>query len=128
MGISRRIAQITNGTFEVKAGSLSPALYRMQQAGWLTSSWGESETNRRAMALLRVLSKHTLTKNRAFSTVAVLTLALGIGAVRCSYDSGRLGPVGRGRVGSMLYPRTRRRKGRPDGLLEIRVTSRSPDF
>src|ERR1035438_5997786 len=48
MGISRRIAQITNGTFEVKAGSLFPALYRMQQAAWLTASWDESETNRRA--------------------------------------------------------------------------------
>jgi len=48
MGISRRIAQITNGAFEVKAGSLFPALHRMEQAGWLTSAWGESETNRRA--------------------------------------------------------------------------------
>jgi PadR family transcriptional regulator PadR len=48
MGISRRIAQITNGTFEVKAGSLFPALHRMEQAGLVTSSWGESETNRRA--------------------------------------------------------------------------------
>jgi PadR family transcriptional regulator, regulatory protein PadR len=48
MGVSRRIAQITNGTFEVKAGSLFPALYRMEEAGWLSSSWGESETNRRA--------------------------------------------------------------------------------
>jgi PadR family transcriptional regulator len=48
MGISRRIAQITNGTFEVKPGSLFPALHRMEEAGWLTSSWGESETNRRA--------------------------------------------------------------------------------
>ena len=48
MGISRRIAQITNGTFEVKAGSLFPALHRLEQAGWLVSSWGESETNRRA--------------------------------------------------------------------------------
>jgi transcriptional regulator len=48
MGISRRIAQITNGTFEVKAGSLFPALHRMEEAGWLISSWGESETNRRA--------------------------------------------------------------------------------
>ncbi|MGA9671298.1 MAG: PadR family transcriptional regulator [Terracidiphilus sp.] len=48
MGISRRIAQMTNGAFDVKAGSLFPALYRMEQAGWLTSSWGESETNRRA--------------------------------------------------------------------------------
>jgi PadR family transcriptional regulator, regulatory protein PadR len=48
MGVSRRVAQITNGTFEVKAGSLFPALHRMEEAGWLSSSWGESETNRRA--------------------------------------------------------------------------------
>lgn len=48
MGISRRIGQITNGTFEVKAGSLFPALHRMEEAGWLTSFWGEAETNRRA--------------------------------------------------------------------------------
>jgi transcriptional regulator len=48
LGISRRIAQITNGTFRVKPGSLFPALYRMEQAGWLESSWGESENNRRA--------------------------------------------------------------------------------
>ena len=48
MGISRRIAQITKGAFDVKAGSLFPALHRMEEAGWLTSFWGESETNRRA--------------------------------------------------------------------------------
>jgi PadR family transcriptional regulator, regulatory protein PadR len=48
MGVSRRIGQMTNQTFDVKAGSLFPALHRMEQAGWLRSSWGESETNRRA--------------------------------------------------------------------------------
>src|ERR1700733_819345 len=48
MGIARRISQITNGAFEVKAGSLFPALHRMEQAGWLASSWGESETKRRS--------------------------------------------------------------------------------
>ncbi|MFZ0272258.1 MAG: helix-turn-helix transcriptional regulator [Acidobacteriaceae bacterium] len=32
----------------MKPGSLFPALYRMEEAGWLISSWGESETNRRA--------------------------------------------------------------------------------
>jgi len=47
MGISRGIAQITKGTFEVKAGSLFPTLHRMEESGWLTSFWGESETNRR---------------------------------------------------------------------------------
>lgn len=48
MGISRRISQITNGAFDVKAGSLFPALYRMEQAGWLASEWGDSETRRRS--------------------------------------------------------------------------------
>jgi PadR family transcriptional regulator, regulatory protein PadR len=48
LGISHRIAQITNGTFQVKPGSLFPALHRMQEAGWLASEWGDSENNRRA--------------------------------------------------------------------------------
>lgn len=48
LGISKRIEQITNGTFHVKPGSLFPALHRMEEAGWLASSWGESENNRRA--------------------------------------------------------------------------------
>lgn len=48
LGISTRIAQITNGTFQVKPGSLFPALHRMEEAGWLASEWGESENNRRA--------------------------------------------------------------------------------
>jgi transcriptional regulator len=48
LGISRRIEQMTRGTFQVKPGSLFPALHRMEQAGWLTSLWGESENNRRA--------------------------------------------------------------------------------
>jgi len=48
LGIANRIAQITNGTFQVKPGSLFPALHRMEEAGWLASSWGESENNRRA--------------------------------------------------------------------------------
>ena len=48
LGVSNRIAQITKGTFQVKPGSLFPALHRMEEAGWLQSSWGESENNRRA--------------------------------------------------------------------------------
>ena len=48
LGISRRIQQITKGTFLVKPGSLFPALHRMEQAGWLISTWGASENNRRA--------------------------------------------------------------------------------
>jgi PadR family transcriptional regulator PadR len=48
LGVSRRIEQMTKGTFQVKPGSLFPALHRMEEAGWLVSSWGESENNRRA--------------------------------------------------------------------------------
>jgi PadR family transcriptional regulator PadR len=48
LGISRRIGQITGGTFDAKPGSLFPTLHRMEQAGWLISSWGESENKRRA--------------------------------------------------------------------------------
>ncbi len=48
LGISRRIQQITSGTFLVKPGSLFPALHRMEEEGWISSFWGESENNRRA--------------------------------------------------------------------------------
>lgn len=48
LGVSHRIEQLTKGTFQVKPGSLFPALHRMEEAGWLVSSWGESENNRRA--------------------------------------------------------------------------------
>ena len=48
LGISQRIEQVTRGTFQVKPGSLFPALHRMEERGWLKSSWGESNNNRRA--------------------------------------------------------------------------------
>ena len=48
LGVSRRIEQITRGTFNVKPGSLFPALHRMEDAGWLSAAWGASENNRKA--------------------------------------------------------------------------------
>jgi len=48
LGISRRIQQITQGTFVVKPGSLFPARHRMEDEGWISSFWGDSENNRRA--------------------------------------------------------------------------------
>jgi PadR family transcriptional regulator, regulatory protein PadR len=48
LGISRRIQQITSGTFVVKPGSLFPALHRMEEEGWISAFWGDSENNRRA--------------------------------------------------------------------------------
>jgi transcriptional regulator len=48
VGITRRIRQLTKGTFDVKPGSLFPALHRLEERGWLASQWGESENRRRA--------------------------------------------------------------------------------
>jgi len=48
LGVSRRIAQLTRNEFQVKPGSLFPALHRLEEKGWLRSEWGASETNRKA--------------------------------------------------------------------------------
>ena len=45
--IAERIAQITKGTFQVKAGSLFPALHRLEQEGWIEGQWQESAEGRR---------------------------------------------------------------------------------
>ena len=51
LGVSRRIEQITRGTFAPQPGSLFPALHRLEEDGWLVSSWQPSENNRRAEVL-----------------------------------------------------------------------------
>jgi transcriptional regulator len=48
VGIADRIEQVTHGTFRVGPGSLFPALHRMEEKGWLKSSWGETTAGRRA--------------------------------------------------------------------------------
>lgn len=47
-GIAQRIRQISNDVLQVNQGALYPALHRLEQQGWLQSSWAESENNRRA--------------------------------------------------------------------------------
>jgi PadR family transcriptional regulator PadR len=48
LGIARRIAHMTQGSFDIKAGSLFPALYRLEERGLLAAEWGESDTQRQA--------------------------------------------------------------------------------
>jgi transcriptional regulator len=48
LAIARRIGQITHQSFDVKPGSLFPALYRLEERGLVASEWGESDTRRRA--------------------------------------------------------------------------------
>ena len=47
-GISQHIQQISEGVLNVNQGSLYPALYRLEEQGWITSEWGSSENNRQA--------------------------------------------------------------------------------
>jgi PadR family transcriptional regulator, regulatory protein PadR len=47
-GISQRIQQISQDVLCINQGSLYPALYRLEQQGWITSEWGSSDNNRQA--------------------------------------------------------------------------------
>ena len=47
-GIIQRIKQMSGELLTVEQGSLYPALYRIEQRGWVTSKWGLNETGRRA--------------------------------------------------------------------------------
>jgi len=73
LGISRRIEQITRGTFQVKPGSLFPALHRMEEQGWLKASWGESENGRRARyyQLTRAGRKQLGTETERWSRISL---------------------------------------------------------
>jgi transcriptional regulator len=47
-GIVQRIHETVEDLLKVEDGSLYPALYRMEERGWISSEWGVSENNRRA--------------------------------------------------------------------------------
>ena len=47
-GIAQRIHEAVDDLLKVEDGSLYPALYRMEERGWISSEWGVSENNRRA--------------------------------------------------------------------------------
>lgn len=47
-GISKRIRQISDEVLHVQQGSLYPALYRLEDRGWITAEWGVSPEGRRA--------------------------------------------------------------------------------
>jgi transcriptional regulator len=47
-GISLRIQQVSESVLQVNQGSLYPALHRLEEQGWITSSWKTSENNRQA--------------------------------------------------------------------------------
>src|ERR1700678_3448868 len=47
-GIAQRIQLLSKDVLQVEEGSIYPALYRMEQKGWIRAEWCQSENNRRA--------------------------------------------------------------------------------
>ena len=47
-GISKRLRQMSRDALDVGQGSLYPALYRLEERGWIVAEWGVSEEGRRA--------------------------------------------------------------------------------
>ena len=47
-GVAVRIGQMSQDMLTVEQGSLYPALYRLEDQGWIKSEWGTSENNRKA--------------------------------------------------------------------------------
>ncbi|HVF58075.1 MAG TPA: PadR family transcriptional regulator [Pyrinomonadaceae bacterium] len=47
-GVIQRIRQMSGEMLTVEQGSLYPALYRIEQRGWVSSDWDTNETGRRA--------------------------------------------------------------------------------
>lgn len=47
-GIARRLEQLSGDVLHLNEGTVYTSLLRLQQQGWIASSWGTSENNRRA--------------------------------------------------------------------------------
>lgn len=79
LGIARRIEQITNNAFQVKPGSLFPALYRMQRAGWVKPTPGNTEGRRDAKYyMLTAKGRRQLTAEQAEWTDILAALAMAL--------------------------------------------------
>jgi len=46
--IAQRIQQLSSDVLRIEQGSLYPALYRLEERGWITADWGTSDNNRKA--------------------------------------------------------------------------------
>jgi transcriptional regulator len=76
VSIADRIAQMTRGTFQVKPGSLFPALHRLEQSGYLQGEWTTTEEGRRAKVyrLTRSGERQLAAEKRQWSRIV---LAMG---------------------------------------------------
>jgi PadR family transcriptional regulator len=47
-GIAQRLQQLSRDVIQVQQGTLYPALHRLENRGWLSAEWKESDTGREA--------------------------------------------------------------------------------
>jgi PadR family transcriptional regulator PadR len=78
-GVIQRLRQLSDELLEVEQGSLYPAVYRLEQRGWISSKWGVTETGRRARfyTLTKAGSKQLKTEEESWDR-----LSLAIAKVR----------------------------------------------
>ena len=71
-GIARRIEQVSEDAFALNQGTLYPALTRLERSGWISSSWGASDNNRRARfyAITRAGKKQLAQETRNWNRIA----------------------------------------------------------
>jgi transcriptional regulator len=65
VAVADRIRQVTQGTFVVQAGSLFPALHKLEQEGWIAGKWSATEDGRRVKTYtLTTAGRRQLTAQR----------------------------------------------------------------
>jgi len=71
-GIAQRIHLLSQEVLTVEEGSLYPALYRLEEKGWIESEWGQSDNNRRAKfyALTKAGRKQLATEQQSWDRIA----------------------------------------------------------
>ena len=72
-GMIQRIRQLSDDMLAVEQGALYPALYRIEQKGWVSSRWGVTETSRRAKfyALTRAGRKQLRIEEESWDRLAM---------------------------------------------------------
>jgi transcriptional regulator len=83
-GVARRLEQVSDGVLRLNEGTVYTALVRLAQRGWISSSWGVSDSNRRARfyAITRAGRRQLAREERGWQQIAgvverVLRLAPG---------------------------------------------------
>jgi PadR family transcriptional regulator, regulatory protein PadR len=78
-GITSKLEQLSKRALQVDEGSLYPALYRMEDKGWIEAEWKMTENNRRAKyySLTRTGRKQLETEQKLWDrTSAIITMVL----------------------------------------------------